>query len=135
MQTRLNLDKLKYQLFIQENRDWQHVLKAQAGEIPGWDSKLAEVKAAPENINTAIDEEKVAIYFSLQLTQQQNKMVQLNEAIEVQQKRLETDCSGNPVFDIDAFCTQDILRERIKEIEKKFIDLKCSFMRYFSTAV
>lgn len=135
MQTKLNLDILKYQLFLQENRDWQHLLTSQAEEIPAWDTKLAAVKAAPENRGTALDEEKVAKYFSHKLTQQEASMKQLNEAIEVQQNRLETDCYENAVYDIDAFCTQDILRDRINEIEKRFIDLKCNFMRYFSTAV
>jgi len=134
MQTKLNLDKIKYQLFIEENKDWQNVLRSQAGEIPSWGIKLTSAKLAPAN-NSAVDEERVSIYFSQEIVQQQDEMLQLNSAIDEQQKRLEDDCCTNSLYDIDAFCTQDILRDRIKEIEKKFIDLKCSFMRYFSTTV
>jgi hypothetical protein len=60
-------------------------------------------------------------------------MIDLEGDIEEQQQRLAKDCELKSLYDIDAFCTQDILRERIKAIEKTYIDLKCNFMNYLST--
>jgi hypothetical protein len=60
-------------------------------------------------------------------------MKKLDEAIEEQKKRLLHDCDLKNQQDVDAFCTQDILRQRIKAIEKTYIDLKCNFMNYLST--
>lgn len=50
-----------------------------------------------------------------------------------QLEKLEKDYRNNSLYDADAFSMQDGLRERIKEVERKFNELKSSFLRYFST--
>jgi len=59
-------------------------------------------------------------------------MQKLENDIAIQQQRLEKDCELKDQYDVDAFCTQDILRDRIKAIEKTFIELKCNFLKYIS---
>ena len=118
----IGVEKLK--LYINENEGWQQVLQVQTNEIPTMKKLLSEVTAV-ENITGKS-------HFDKQLVIQQKEMNQLNEELEEQQKRLAVDCETNMQYDIDAFCTQDILRERIKAIEKTYIDLKCNFMNYLS---
>jgi predicted mannosyl-3-phosphoglycerate phosphatase (HAD superfamily) len=86
-----------------------------------------------DNINGPADKAGTDIFFNSELMQQQNEMKKLDEAIEEQQKKLLQDCDLKNHQDVDAFCIQDILRQRIKAIEKTYIDLKCNFMNYLST--
>ncbi|MGF2414004.1 hypothetical protein [Ferruginibacter sp.] len=36
-------------------------------------------------------------------------------------------------YDIDTFYAQDILRDRIKALEKMYTELKCNFQKYVSS--
>lgn len=132
MKHTLLLDETKCRLFINENAGWQSAIKAQVKEIPQLKIMLANVQNA-DNINGPADKTGTDIFFNSELMQQQNEMKKLDEAIEEQQKRLLQDCDLKNQQDIDAFCNQDILRQRIKAIEKTYIDLKCNFMNYLST--
>ena len=75
--------------------------------------------------------------YSKQLLQQQSEMELLNTEIDKQQKRLfnDLDNENEAAFDIDTFCSEDILRERIRAIEKNYIELKSDFMRYMSSII
>lgn len=132
MKHTLLLDETKCRLFINENAGWQSAIKAQVKEIPGLKIMLVAVQNA-DNITGLADKTGTDIYFNSELMMQQNEMKKLDEAIEEQQKRLLQDCDLKNQQDIDAFCTQDILRQRIKAIEKAYIELKCNFMNYLST--
>ena len=66
---------------------------------------------------------------------QQEEMIQLNTALDQQQQRLKTDTAKKYLYDIDSLCSQDILRDRTKEIEKKYIELKCGFMKFLTTQI
>jgi hypothetical protein len=132
MKHTLLLDETKCRLFINENAGWQNAIKAQVKEIPQLKIMLANVQNA-DNINGLADKTGTDIFFNSELMMQQNEMKKLDEAIEEQQKRLLKDCDLKNQQDIDAFCNQDILRQRIKAIEKTYIDLKCNFMNYLST--
>jgi hypothetical protein len=132
MKHTLLLDETKCRLFINENAGWQSAIKAQVKEIPQLKIMLANVQNA-DNINGPADKTSTDIFFNSELMQQQNEMKKLDEAIEEQQKRLLQDCDLKNQQDVDAFCNQDILRQRIKAIEKTYIDLKCNFMNYLST--
>lgn len=123
MNKRLVLDEVKYKSFMKENAAWQNTIKAQVNEIP---LMLAS------NVHTA-DQAKENGYDAVlykQLVLQHSAMQKLNEDIDVQQQRLAKDCTVKNEYDIDAYCNQDILRERIKAIEKTYIDLKCNFLNH-----
>lgn len=123
----IGVEKLK--LYMNENEGWRQVLQVQTNEIPTMKKMLNEIM---EEEQLAREEKAGKNHFNKQLAVQQNEMQQLNNELEEQQKRLAIDCETNMQYDIDAFCTQDILRERIKAIEKTYIDLKCNFMNYLS---
>ena len=118
---------------MSENSAWRKAISAQEKEIPALEEILALAVHEQEPI------EKTSLgsgnHFIQQLESQQKEMKQINREIGQQQKRLAKDCKNVEAgkYDIHTLCTQDILRERIKSIEKNFIDLKCNFIRYIST--
>jgi len=118
---------------MDENSGWRKTIAMQAREIP----ILEEMLAVTVNDTTLQVSRKQSneVHFSRQMESQFREMTQLNFAIDQQQKRLARDCENEAEgrYDIDALCTQDILRERIKMTEKGFIELKCNFMNYLST--
>jgi hypothetical protein len=125
MNSRFALDTAKLKRYLDENEGWLQTLRLQVKEFPAMKQMLDEVKEGE------ITRERV--HFDTQLKVQQNVMKQLDEDLNKQQQRLTEDCETNVFFDIDAFLNQGILRERIKAIEKLFIDLKCNFMNYLAT--
>jgi len=133
MESRLILDEAKYRLFIKENCNWQNTIKSQAGEIPGWKERLASAAKSAGKIEGEAAEKRDGEFFCSELVFQQSQMKKLEDDIELQQNRLSKDCEIKNQYDIDAFCTQDILRERIKAIEKTYIELKCNFLNYLAS--
>ncbi len=125
MNSRFALDTAKLKRYLDENEGWLQTLRLQVREFPAMKKMLDEVKEGE------ITRERV--HFDTQLKVQQNVMKQLDEDLNKQQQRLTEDCETNVFFDIEAFLTQGILRERIKAIEKLYIDLKCNFMNYLAT--
>lgn len=125
MKSKFAFDTAKLKRCLAENDGWQQTIRLQEKEFPAMKQMLDEVPEAGETREKA--------HFDRELSFQQNEMHQLNEDLERQQQRLASDCESNALFDIEAFLAQDILRERIKAIEKLYIDLKCNFMNYLAT--
>lgn len=119
------MDTAKLKFYLNENEGWQRTLQLQENEIPGMKQMLEAAVVG--------NEERGKQHFDKELSVQQREMKLLTEDLEKQQQRLTKDCETNIRFDIEAFLTQDILRERIKAIEKLYIDLKCNFMNYLAT--
>ncbi len=132
MKNRLLLDETRCRLFINENAGWQSTIKAQVKEIPQLKTMLAVFQSA-DSLNGPADKIGTDIFFNSELMIHQTEMKKLDDAIEEQQKRLKQDCDIKNQQDIDAFCNQDILRQRIMAIEKAYIELKCNFINYLST--
>lgn len=125
------MDKPRARLYINENSSWLKTISNQTEEIPALE-KLLAVKNIESNNNQSQQENT---HFRNALLQQKEEMQQLNTALDLQQQRLKNDAEKKTLYDIDALCSQDILRDKIKEIEKKFIELKCNFMKYVSTNI
>jgi len=114
-----------------ENADWMKTIIAQADEIPALKKMLNDGNMDEENDKSVIENE----LFNKELSSQQEEMTKLNAALYQQQERLKTDTTRKYLYDIDSLCSQDILRDRIKEIEKKYIELKCSFMKFLASKI
>ena len=121
----------KFKWYINENEGWQKILELQTNEIPEMEKMLTTI--IEEDQFTKKEKERRKVHFSRQLEMQQKQIMKLNSEFGQQQQRLSLDCENDIVNDIDAFCTQDILRERIRDIEKTYVELKCNFMNYLST--
>jgi hypothetical protein len=122
----------KFRLFINENSDWLKAIGEQSTEIPVLTGLLEDASGVAGEIP---EKSFTDDHFKKQLFLQKKNMEELNAAIEEQQKRLEIN-SRNVMegkYDVDTLCTQDILRDRIRAIEKNFIELKCNFMKYLSS--
>ena len=130
MNTCFKMDTNKLRFYHSENNGWHKAIALQVNEIPEMEKMLTDswVTEDPENIMEMQGKD----LFSVELKKQEEEMRNLNKEIEFQQKKLQT----RDVFDmnacIDVFCAQDILRERIRNIEKKYLELKCNLMYYLS---
>lgn len=131
MNTGFKLDAPKFNHYIYENNGWQQMLELQIREIPVLEKMLDTT--GNEN-NNVPDCNK---HFSQQLVQQLKEMEMLNKEISQQQKRLGHDLrhEKESAYDISTFCNEDILRERIRAIEKNYIELKSDFMKYLSARI
>ncbi len=123
----------KFRLYLDENKVWRKAIAYQSKEIPAFQKMLStagDKKKRAETGSVAANN-----IFSSELLLQQNEMAKLSHAIDEQQKRLVQDCKceAEHKYDIDTLCGQDILRDRIKAVEKQYIELKCNFMNYIST--
>lgn len=123
----------KYKWYINENEGWQQMIRQQAKEIPHLEKMLKSITS--EDVLAKDEKQRGKSHFDKQLEIQQKEMLMINNELGIQQKRLALDCQNNINNDIDAFCTQDILRQRIRDIEKTYLELKCNFMVYLSTVL
>jgi len=124
-------DESRVHLYLDENKGWLKIIHTQANEIPVLEKLLVEKDAGMDTD----DSMEGKMHFKKELTFQQEQMTQLNAALDEQQQRLENDAEKKSLYDINALCSQDILRDRIKEVEKKYIELKCNFMKFLSGVI
>jgi len=129
--TLFQTDKQRVQLYLAENAGWLKTIVTQADEIPVFKKMLNNSIMAEDDYKTGIEKDLFDKEFSLQ----EEEMTKLNTALHQQQKRLKTDEVKKYLYDIDSLCSQDILRDRIKEIEKKYIELKCNFMKFLASTL
>ncbi len=122
-------DQSRVLRYLDENAGWLKVISTQAEEIPELEKILHENEACIENCLAEKD------LFRNQLHQQHEEMKQLNNELGEQQSRLEKNAAEKSLYDIESLCSQDILRDRIREVEQKYIELKCNFMRFMSGAI
>jgi hypothetical protein len=117
-------------LYMNENAGWQKTLEAHYNEIPALEKLLGETMLhadGPEEEEIITD-----VHFRQQLVKLQEDIKSLNNELNMQQLRLADDSKKQVAYDTHALCSQDILRDRIKEVEKNHIELKCNFMRFIS---
>lgn len=132
----MNNSIARYKVLLNENEGWQKFIGIQCREVPELEKLLDEMPV--EDTRRNIEEvSKSKHFFQTSFSAQQSEMELINTELSEQQKRLLTDCELNdaPVYDIDTVCKQDILREKIKELERKYLELKCNFMTYLSSVL
>jgi hypothetical protein len=119
-------------LFIKENDAWDDMITRQKSEIPTLEKMLSEVVNEKRNIG----EETLANVTILkrEMITQQEHMGALKEELAKQQLFLvkEKKEDGDS-FAINTVSSQNILRERIRSVERTFIELKCNFLNYMAT--
>lgn len=133
MNNRFILNASKFTHYINENDGWQKLLELQITELPVIKKMLFTTE---DDVILSSDVNKAGkMHFKKQLLQQQLDMNLLNSEIDSQQKRLYNDLENERenAYDINTFCSEDILRERIRAIEKNYIELKSDLMKYIST--
>lgn len=116
----------KIALYRHENETWQKILSAQCNEMPRLEELLTETKTgidlqAMREMNQQLRD---------QLLLQKERADKLNSELEVQQQRLELGSNKDTLYDLHLLCAQDILRQRIGELQKRYHDLKSSFLNF-----
>ncbi len=131
MNTLFQTNQSRLVLYINENEHWLKTIITQESEIPVFEKMLVNNEAV------ITDDESIGIkvHFSKELELHHEQMKQLNTELGIQQQRLEKDAAQKSLYDINALCSQDILRDRIKDVEKKYIELKCNFMKFLSGVI
>jgi len=119
-------------MYLAENAELQKKLNVQTAEIPKLEQLLGELKTQVATI-VGIENGSSNDYFNQQLSIQHKDVLHLNKELELQQKRLEADKLNNVNYDVKSLSSQDILRDKVNEIEKKFAELKYNLMNSLST--
>ena len=132
METYFKSDAQRVNMYLDENAELQNKLHVQAAEIPKLEQLLGELKTQVSTI-VGIENGSSNNYFKQQLSIQHNDLLHLNKELELQQKRLENDKLNNINYDVTSLSSQDILRDKVNEIEKKFVELKYNLMNSLST--
>jgi len=129
MNTRFAMNASKCSHYIAENESWQQMLDMQIKEIPRIREMIRSVAGQEEG--------RMNRYFTKALSQQEEEMDQLNQELNRQQQHLYGDLGheDESLYDISTYCNEDILRERIRAVERKYIELKSDCMKYLSAIV
>ena len=116
------------QLYMNENIALQKKMSFQNNELPRLEEMFQEVLSVPGGPGSEINNGDLALLD--QLNNQKLRMMELNTELDRQQWRLENDTLHNPMHELRVLCTQDILRQCIKDVEKRYADLKSSLLKY-----
>lgn len=133
MKSYFKTDIPRVTLYMNENANWQKTLTDQCNELPVLEKMLGD---AMEKVDI-LEESEIGVdtHFRRQLVEQQQEITMLNNELSYQQQRLANDSKKNLTYDTHALCSQDILRDKIKDVEKKYVELKCNFMKFLSTVL
>jgi hypothetical protein len=131
MNSLFQTDKQRVQLYMAENAEWLKTIIAQANEIPVLKKMLNDGNVDKGNGKEGIEKE----LFNKELSLQEEEMTKLNSTLCQQQERLQTSTAREYPYHMDSLWSQDLLRERIMEVEKKYIKLKCSFVKFLASAI
>jgi hypothetical protein len=128
------MDARIYDLFMKENDAWNDMITRQRGEIPTLERMLSEIMQEKRTVG----DDTLANMKQLQyeMHAQEVNMDEVRNELERQQRMLATErkANGDP-YAINTLFSQNILREKIKGVEKTFLELKCNFLNYMATVV
>ncbi|HLO81560.1 MAG TPA: hypothetical protein VK166_11405 [Chitinophagaceae bacterium] len=121
------------ELFIKENDAWEDMIRRQKKEMPVLDALISNIVA--DKLGMKEDRTKVYQYLHLEMVKAQHSMDELEKELLKQQQYLSSERKRktNDPYSIDTFNSQNILRSRIKDVEKNFVELKCNYLNYIGT--
>ena len=127
------MDSRILELFIKENSAWEDMITRQLKEIPLLDKLISRIVAEKKGIKEEM--EKVFRHLKNDMYKQEKHMDDLKEELEKQQQYLARERKSHigDSYSINALFSQKVLRERIKEVEKSFVELKCNYLNYVAT--
>jgi len=127
------MDSRILELFIKENSAWEDMITRQLKEIPLLDKLISRIVAEKKGIKEEM--EKVFRHLKNDMCKQEKHMDDLKEELEKQQQYLALERKSHigDSYSINALFSQKVLRERIREVEKSFVELKCNYLNYVAT--
>jgi hypothetical protein len=119
-------------LFMRENDAWDDLITRHSKEIPDLENMISNIVDRTKHL----DEEIISSVNVLksEIREQGNHMISIKEALAQQQTYLADEKRRNP-YPVKTLMTQNALRERIRNVEKKFLDLKCNYLNYVASAL
>lgn len=121
------------ELFIKENDAWEDLIRRQKVELPVLDAMVTNIVSDKKGLKE--DSSRVFHHLRHEMQVQQQSMEDLELELEKQQQYLSSERrrkSADP-YAIDTFNSQNILRSRIRDVEKNFVELKCNYLNYVAT--
>lgn len=132
MLKQITMDNRILDLFMKENDAWEDMIARQKNELPRLDKMVSSIMA-----DKKIREDKATVFSHLrrEMEAQARHMAELEQELDKQQKYLNEQRrrKGVDPHSINTFFSQKILRERIKDVEKNFVELKCNYLNYIAT--
>jgi hypothetical protein len=121
------------ELFMKENDAWDDMITRQSKEIPNLEKMLTSmVEKKPHVAEEILSSIRI---LKNEMQEQETSMTAVKEELAKQQdfllseKKVEAEGYG-----VHTLLSQNVLRERIRNVEKKFLDLKCNFLNYVASA-
>jgi hypothetical protein len=121
------------ELFIKENDAWDDMIRRQKVELPVLDALVTNIVADKKGMKE--DSTRVFNHLKHEMQVQQRSMEELSRELEKQQQYLSSERRRKTTdpYSIDTFNSQNILRSRIRDVEKNFVELKCNYLNYVAT--
>ncbi|HSF44711.1 MAG TPA: hypothetical protein VLA58_01830 [Chitinophagaceae bacterium] len=121
------------ELFIKENDAWEDMLRRQKMEVPVLDALISNIVADKKGMKE--DRTRTYQYLHQEMQKAQRSMDELEKELLKQQQYLSSERKRktNDPYSIDTFNSQNILRSRIKDVERDFVELKCNYLNYVAT--
>lgn len=119
------------EMFMKENDAWDDLIARQSKELPQLESMLTSIFSRHH-----LDEEIVANAGLLrdEMILQESQMLEIREHLAKQQDLLAIE-KKSMSYPAHSLLSQNALREKIRDIERKFLDLKCNYLNYLATAI
>jgi len=120
------------EMFMKENDAWDDLIARQSKELPQLENMLASIFNREHNL----DEEIIANASLLkdEMILQESQMLEIREHLAKQQDLLASE-KKSMSYPAHSLLSQNALREKIRDIERKFLDLKCNYLNYLATAI
>jgi hypothetical protein len=129
-----DMDYKLVDLFIKENDAWDHMINRQREELPQLDALISTIG---EEWDGQLKQERTRIleHLKKEMVEQRQSMERLKEELAVQQSLLAQERkrpADNPSV-LQTLNSQNVLRNRIRDVEKRFVELKCNYLNYVAT--
>ncbi len=120
------------EMFMKENDAWDDLIARQSKELPQLENMLTSIF----NRNHNLDEDVIANASLLkdEMLQQEIQMQEIRAHLAKQQDLLASERKSMS-YPAHSLLSQNALREKIRDIERKFLDLKCNYLNYLATAI
>ena len=120
------------ELFMKENDAWDDMITRQKREIPNLEHMISSIL----NGKKQLDEEVVSNVSLLKnkMQAQETCMSDIKDELAKQQHFLASERRGNS-YPVHTLLSQNALRERIRNAERQFLDLKCNYLNYLANSL
>ena len=119
-------------LIMKENDAWDDLITRQKKEIPNLENLLSSIFENKKNKDE--DAQASVSLLKNELHAQEDNMSEIKMELAKQQQLLANERNGIS-FSVQALLCQNALRERIRNAERQFLDIKGNYFNYLASAI